>query len=264
MERELAIYSAKSYFTISQNTRKDLCKFYPHSREHHIGIGYPGIDSNLFNSMQITPGEKQAGENRYFVCVGSRYGEGGYKNGKLLVDAINKIPNEDIDFELYFIGGEPLTKEEMQLQNSKGIKINTGRLSDSELVSVLKNAEALVYPSKYEGFGMPPLEALALGTPVITTRSSSIPEAVGNLALFVDAEDSLALAALLLRKNFEQVRQSLTYSGPQRASEFSWEKTALAFSSTMINSLISPETSACRKRQEILREYSQIAINLQH
>jgi glycosyltransferase involved in cell wall biosynthesis len=264
MERELAIYSAKSYFTISQNTRKDLCEFYPHSRDLHIGLGYPGIDSNLFDSARITPEAKQARKKRFFVCVGSRYGEGGYKNGKLLVDAINKIPNENIDFELYFIGGEPLTKEEMQLQNDKGIKIKTGRLSDSELISVLKNAEALVYPSKYEGFGMPPLEALALGTPVITTRSSSIPEAVGGLALFVDAEDSLSLSALLLRKDFEQVRQSLISSGPQRASEFSWKQTALAFSSTMIKSLTTQENSAWQKRQEILREYSQIAINLQH
>ena len=108
MERELAIYAASSYFTISQNSKRDLNKFYPHTSDLDIGVGYPGIDSRLFNSFDLATIKKRNKGKRYFVCIGSRYGEGGYKNGKLLVDAIQSIDISKIDFELYFIGGEPL------------------------------------------------------------------------------------------------------------------------------------------------------------
>ena len=264
MERELAINAASSFFAISNNTKKDLSEFYPHSNDLHVGVGHPGIDLKLFAPRNPSADLNMVQGFRYFACVGSRYGEGGYKNGKLIVDAINLIPKEDIDFELCFIGGEPLTQEELKMQGVKGIRIHTGRLSDTEMVSVIRNAEALVYPSKYEGFGIPPLEALALGTPVITTRSSSIPEAVGDLALFVETDDAKQLAELLLRKDFAQVRDSLVTSGPQRAKEFTWEKTAREFGSTLVHSLATQQPPAWKKRQEILHEYSQIAINLQH
>jgi glycosyltransferase involved in cell wall biosynthesis len=264
MERELSFYAASSYFVISQNTKKDLIKFYPHSGDLHIGVGYPGIDSKLFTPRNTLPDLNSSSGTRYFACVGSRYGEGGYKNGKLLVEAINLIPKDEIDFNLYFIGGEPLTQEEVNMQLNKGLEIHTGRLSDPELVSILENAEALVYPSMYEGFGMPPLEALALGTPVITTRSSSIPEAVGDLSLYVDGKDPRQLADLMVRKDFRKIRSSLAISGPQRAKEFTWEKTAREFGLTLVNSLTTWEKPAWEKRRDILHEYSQIAINLQH
>jgi glycosyltransferase involved in cell wall biosynthesis len=185
-----------------------------------------------------------------------------------MLEAFALIRREIADIKLVLAG--PTTKSvDLNAELSRvGLDrrdvVATGYIDDLWAQQLLTNATMLAFVSQYEGFGMPPLEALALGTPVITTRSSSIPEAVGGLALFVDAEDSLSLSALLLRKDFEQVRQSLISSGPQRASEFSWKQTALAFSSTMINSLTTQENSAWQKRQEILREYSQIAINLQH
>lgn len=264
MERELAIYAASSYFTISQNSKRDLLRYYPHTQDLQIGVGYPGINLTSFATSEDLLVRRGNGKARTFVCVGSRYGEGGYKNGKLLVDAVNLIDSKEIDFELRFIGGEPLTSEELDLQVIKGVKIHTGRLNDSELVSVLRNAEALIYPSKYEGFGMPPLEALAVGTPVITTASASIPEAVGNLALFVDADDASALSNLIMRKDFGKLRDSLVTAGPKRASEFSWEKTAKEFGLTLEQALTTQQTPEWKKRQVILQEYSKIAVNLQH
>lgn len=264
MERELAINAASTYFTISKNTKKDLVRFYPHTLDSHIGVGYPGIDSTLFSSKNISPLLDLTSKSRYFACVGSRYGEGGYKNGKLLVEAINLIPKHEIDFDLYFIGGEPLTEEELNMQDEKGLRIHTGRLSDSDLVSVLGGAEALVYPSKYEGFGMPPLEALALGTPVVTTSLSSLPEVVGNLGLFVDANNASELAELLRKKDFKHLRNTLEISGQERALEFTWEKTAMEFGLTLQHSLENQPPLNWEKRQLILNEYSQIAINLQH
>ena len=264
MERELAINAGSTYFSISNNTKKDLVSFYPHTKDSYIGVGYPGIDSTLFSIKKITPVSDLTSKSRYFACVGSRYGESGYKNGKLLVEAINMIPKHEIDFDLYFIGGEPLTDEELRMQCEKGMRIHTGRLSDSDLVSVLQGAEALVYPSKYEGFGMPPLEALALGTPVVTTNLSSIPEAVGNLGLFVDANNATELAEILHKTNFKHLRRTLAISGPQRALEFTWEKTAMEFGLALQHSLENQPPLNWGKRRIILDEYSKIATNLQH
>ena len=263
MERELAIHSASAFITISQHTKNDLIKFYPHAKDSHIGIAYPGINSSLFTKSNMSQEDGNIPKKRYFVCVGSRYGQNGYKNGKLLVDAVNLIDNSKIDFDLHFIGGEPLTQEELSLLNSKNLDIHTGRLDDSGLVQVLQNAEALVYPSKYEGFGMPLLEALSVGTPVITTNHSAIPEVVGDLAVFADSNDAQGLADILLTTNFRGIRESIFDAGPLRASQFSWEQTAKEFAATLKIALTSEPTVEWKKRQEILSEYSKIAINLQ-
>ena len=264
MERELAIQAASSYFTISQNSRRDLIKFYPHTRDFHIGVGYPGVNSPLLISEQPPSNKEENQYRRYFVCIGSRYGEGGYKNGKLLVDAVNLIDSREIDFELYFIGGESLTAEELNVQKKKGIRIHTGRLGDSELVKILRGATALIYPSKYEGFGIPPLEALAVGTPVITTKSAAIPEAVGDLALFIQADNASELANLLQGYDFKNLKDILRYLGPRHASKFSWENTALEFGKTLSHTLVGKNDFFWKKKQEILNEYTQIAHHLQH
>ena len=261
MERELAFHAASSLFTISQNSKNDMNFFYPHTKEMKIGVGYPGIDTSLFNSNQKENSRESPSNLRHFVCVGARYGEGGYKNGKLLVDAINSMENEEIDFELYFIGGEALTLEEIKMSDDKKVKIHTGRISDSEMVSVIRSADALIYPTKYEGFGIPPLESLAVGTPVITTNCSSIPE---DLALFVDFDDAEGLASILLHKDFIELKESIGVHGPKRASEFTWEKTTKEFSLALVRALVEQEDPLWKKRLEILREYSEIAVNLQH
>ena len=263
MERELAIYASSSFFSISQNSKKDLHKFYPHTRELLTGVGHPGIDMELFSQKKVFLEKQDTTEKRYFVCVGSRYGESGYKNGKLLVDAINLIDSSKMDFDLYFVGGESLTAEEVKLQKRKGLQIFTGRLGDKELVAVLSNAEALIYPSMYEGFGMPPLEALALGTPVIVTKNPSILESVGELGIFVESNEPRKLAEILSNTDFGKVREKLKVDGPKRAASYSWERTANNFGQALQQTLISPQSESVLKRKNILSEYSEIAINLQ-
>jgi glycosyltransferase involved in cell wall biosynthesis len=263
MERELSFHAASSYFAISQNTAKDLRKFYPHTQDLRIDIGYPGIDIKLFHKNVSNKVSSYLTEDRYFVCVGSRYGQNGYKNGELLVKALQSLTSAEIDFSLIFIGGEPLTDEESQLHNSGKVKIYQKRFSDVELVDILGNAEALIYPSKYEGFGMPPLEALALGTPTITTQNSSLPESVGELGIFVSDEDFKGLAALLTRTNFNFYRMKLREKGPTRAKNFSWDETALNFSTALDSALNSPLPRRVSQRIDLIKEYSRIVVNLQ-
>jgi len=103
-----------------------------------------------------------------------------------------------------------------------------GYVDEEDKPVLYRNAETFVFPSRYEGFGLPPLEALACGTPVVTTNSSSLPEVVGDAAFAVDADDARdmagAITAILVQDN---LAADLRAKGPQQAGKFSWEKTAV-------------------------------------
>jgi glycosyltransferase involved in cell wall biosynthesis len=104
-----------------------------------------------------------------------------------------------------------------------------GRVSPSELDALYRGADAVVYPSLYEGFGLPVLEALAYGKPTLSSNTSSIPEVAGDAALLVDPEDEDAIAAGLVRiLTDEPLRAGLRAKGPARAASFSWAATARA------------------------------------
>ncbi|MBD1935687.1 MULTISPECIES: glycosyltransferase family 4 protein [Cyanophyceae] len=100
-------------------------------------------------------------------------------------------------------------------------------LSDEMVALFYSKADAFVYPSHYEGFGLPVLEAMTLGTPVITSNTSSLPEVVGDAALLVDPNDAMGLAEAILQViSDSQFRQELIKKGKERAKMFSWERTA--------------------------------------
>ena len=107
--------------------------------------------------------------------------------------------------------------------------IFTGHVSDEEVVSLYNAAEVFVHPSLFEGFGLPPLEAMACGTPVITANTTSLPEVVGDAAVQVDPLDVEALAGALARVTGDAgLRAELRERGLERAGQFTWEKTARA------------------------------------
>lgn len=105
----------------------------------------------------------------------------------------------------------------------------TGYLNDADLPALYSAAKAFVWPSLYEGFGIPPLEAMACGTPTITSNSSSLPEVVGDAALMVDPYDVTALAQAIARVLTDgALRADLRRRGRNRAAQFTWERTARA------------------------------------
>ncbi len=105
----------------------------------------------------------------------------------------------------------------------------TGRVSDAELRALYAGASAFVFPSRYEGFGLPPLEAMALGAPVVCADAASLPEVVGDAALLFPAGDAVALAAALSRVLDDlALRERLSRAGRERAARFTWERTAAA------------------------------------
>jgi glycosyltransferase involved in cell wall biosynthesis len=102
-----------------------------------------------------------------------------------------------------------------------------GHVPHEDLPAMFNLADVFVYPSLYEGFGIPVLEALACGTPVVTSNLSSIPEITGDCALLVPPADQGALTAALRRLlNEPELHQELSRCGPARAGQFTWERTA--------------------------------------
>ncbi len=109
----------------------------------------------------------------------------------------------------------------------EGQVIFTGYAPQEELVSWYRAADLFVYPSLYEGFGLPPLEAMACGTPVVTSNASSLPEVVGDAALMVNPDDERSLAEAIIRALTDRtLRQDMIARGITQAKKFSWERTA--------------------------------------
>lgn len=102
-----------------------------------------------------------------------------------------------------------------------------GYIADADMPALYSLAEVFLFPSLYEGFGLPPLEAMACGTPVVASNSTSIPEVLGNAAVLVDPEDSAGIAgALEMVIASENVQGELTGNGRERAAMFDWRRTA--------------------------------------
>lgn len=187
-----------------------------------------GSPLSEFNTLNIQKCDKQS----YFIYVG------GYHKRKGLVELIkayyNMSINNIIKSKLIIVGEKNYISEEFDKLVNECVKLGTveekGYVNDDELVMLLKNAEALIYPSKYEGFGLPVLEAMQLGCPVITTRHTSLPEVCGEAAIYVNPEniDELENAILSILNNSE-MRNNLILSGRQQAEKFSWNKAACKF-----------------------------------
>ncbi len=121
---------------------------------------------------------------------------------------------------------------------SQGVVEEAGYVPDEALAGLLAGARALVYPSRYEGFGLPPLEAMAAGCPVVTTAGTSLPEVCGEAALYVDPGDERAFAqALCALERDEGLRRELRARGRARAARFSWDAAAARFLGAVLSRL---------------------------
>jgi glycosyltransferase involved in cell wall biosynthesis len=116
------------------------------------------------------------------------------------------------------------------------------RLDRPTLAAVMRRAEALLFPSLLEGFGLPVLEAMACGLPVITSNRSSLPEVAGKAALYVDPDDPAGIAAAITRLAREPaLRQQLAEAGRRRAARFTWENAAAATAAVLRRAAAMPQ-----------------------
>lgn len=171
----------------------------------------------------------------YFVYVGGYDARKGLD--KLIKNFISLHREKIITTRLILTGSKNYFSSEFKCLVDEGVQLGIieekGYVSDEELAMLLINSIALVYPSKYEGFGLPPLEAMALGCPVITTRCTSIPEVCGGAAYYVNPDDDSFAEGIVALINDKELRQRLREEGFKQAAKFTWELAAKIFHNSL-------------------------------
>lgn len=219
------ILKADKIIASSLNTKKDLIKFL-NIKESKINVVYPGVNHNVFIKREIDKNILGFNSNQKIIIhVGS---EEARKNVVTIIKSLNLLQKSIHNFIFIRVG--PKTKEVSTLIKKFGMDnkvLYYNNLSDYELSLFYNAADLLVFPSFYEGFGLPPLEAMTCGCPVVTSNTSSLPEVVGDAGIMIDPNDIDGLAKAIYRVITDKdLRESMVKKGLKRAKKFNWEKTA--------------------------------------
>ncbi len=217
LNKSILIPKATRIIAVSENTKNDILKFYPSIDQNKISVIQHGY--SFSNCKKL---EKRVVEKKYVLYVGGR---SFYKNFKWLISNISTfLLSENI--QLLCAGGSCFNTEELQLIKSNKLDNNvsyTNIINDKHLSDLYNHALCLVFPSLYEGFGIPILEAFANNCPVILSNSSCFPEIAGDAALYFDDQESL-LKQLLAILNSSELRDHLLSSSKKRLDSFIWDK----------------------------------------
>jgi glycosyltransferase involved in cell wall biosynthesis len=216
-----AVERADRLICVSHATKADLLQHYPHVAEKttviHHGSSFP---------ICLEAQRDDIFEEPMFLYVGRRTT---YKNFPLLLRALSRACRSHPRIRLH-IAGSPLTDEERWQIHFLGLsdRVNvTVYPNEQELHRLYRHSMALLYPSRLEGFGLPPLEAMACGTLAVTSNVSSLPEIVGDGGILLNPDDELAWTDCILQiANNSIERPALIERGKRRASTLSWEQSA--------------------------------------
>ncbi len=263
-EKHHGVHHASAYISISENTAQDLIKFFPKITRDKIKVAHCGVESIFTpaNDKEIQQFKVKYNLNYpYFLIVGERFGFNGYKNVMYFLEAFNRMPDNS-NLAIVFTGGKEKLEAEL-LQLVEGVETNVLQLSDAELRAAYSGAIALVYPSRYEGFGLPILEAMACACPVITCRNSSIPEVAAEAALYVGESDIDELVQALHQVQNLEVRSSLIVSGLAQAKKFSWAKMAAKIADTLMITAHEIENGNYQKPSSMWKELRQLQLQLE-
>ncbi len=217
--------------TVSEFSKSEIVSGY-NIHPDKISVVYNGITDSykpVSDEVKKETRNKYADGHPYFLYLGAIHPR---KNIHTLVQAFNQFKSEhQCDTQLVLAGRASWQTEEVTnaIANSpwkSEIKL-PGYIATDEAVDLVGSAEAMIYPSFYEGFGLPLVEAMACGVPVICSNVSSLPEVAGNAALLFDPNDASALAHQMNEITMDRsLREKLIGLGHQRASDFSWDKAA--------------------------------------
>lgn len=222
----LSIMKADKIIAITNFTKSEIIKHYPNIKEHKISVVYNGFnDFSKEEIIDINVSNKIKQINSQYILTVSTISP--RKNIDGLIRAFNKIKDKTDDV-LVIAGnnGWMFEKvydlvEELQIQDRV---LFTGKVNEDELKYLYKNANKFAYVSFYEGFGLPPLEAISYGLPIVLSNSTSLPEVVGDIGMKVDPNDISGIAQALLDSNSSCVDRSLY---KKQMEKYSWAKCAL-------------------------------------
>ncbi|OCB21448.1 glycosyl transferase family 1 [Mycobacterium malmoense] len=221
--KRAAVDRADHIICISENTRRDLVRLFgvDPARTSVVHLGYS------MTADAGGAGPHDGAVRPSLLYVGNRLG---YKNFSALLQAYGSSPVLR-EFELIAFGGHPVLpgerKEIRRLGITDRVRFESG--SDRDLAARYQAASAFVFPSKYEGFGLPPLEAMSHGCPVVCSNAGSIPEVVGDAGVYFDPNDAEELRAALERvATSEELQADLRARGYARIDAFSWDRCAAA------------------------------------
>jgi glycosyltransferase involved in cell wall biosynthesis len=222
-QKNIAINNSDGIICVSENTKKDLLRFLPSISKNKIRVIYNGVDNGykLLDSDFICKRKHLFEDYDYVLYVGDR--KAPYKNFNMVVDVCALAKKS-----LLIIGGGGLSAEELQMLNFKlGVNKHTVLLNVSieDLNYYYNRAFCLLYPSLYEGFGIPVIEAQLAGCPVIATNSSSIPEVIGNMYLAIDDPNPQKIARKIKDLSLSALRKETIEKGFEKSKRFSWQNT---------------------------------------
>ncbi|WKL48285.1 glycosyltransferase family 1 protein [Flavobacterium pectinovorum] len=217
----LLIEKATKIIAVSQNTKNDILRLYPHIEEEKIEVVYHGTSINVNEDIRVDL------PSNYILFVGSR---ADYKNFIFLVNAIKELLKKNSNLYLVCAGGGNFNKAENDFIKEIGLEnqIIQKDFEEEELGSFYKNAKCFVFPSLYEGFGIPVLESMACGCPVVLGNHSSFPEVAGNAGVYFDVNSKEDLKNKIndLLEN-DALRANFGVKGLEQSKKFNWENAAL-------------------------------------
>ena len=218
-QRDRAIRHSERIVCISENTKRDLLKFLPDVDASKVKVIYNGVSEDYYvlnNEEGIN--DLPFAKGKYVVFVGGR---ASYKNFELVKKTVGKSK-----YNLVIVGSRLTRTEEIDLQKylPKERYCETGFLPNKDLNIVYNNAAALVYPSAYEGFGIPVIEAQKAGCPVIAYNGSSIPEIIGETPLLMNELTEEELLCKIEMLSNSDLRKKIIADGLENAKRFSWDK----------------------------------------
>lgn len=218
-QKKRAIRNSDYIICISENTKKDLIRFCPNVKKENIRVIYNGVSEDYFITNKVCDNIIPYKRGEYVLFVGSRTS---YKNFNLTVKAISKTA-----YNLVIVGAALNNKEKKFVDNffkDRKRYFCTGFIDNNSLNLLYNNAFALLYPSEYEGFGIPILEAQNAGCPVIAYNGSSIPEVIGDKTLLINNTVDLEIIEKLKLIENTDFRNKIIEKGIENAKKFSWDK----------------------------------------
>jgi alpha-1,3-rhamnosyl/mannosyltransferase len=230
-----SIKKTKKVIAISEYSRKELIEFYGIDKNKVI-VATPATDPKLFyrrGGDEIDEVKRKYGiEGNYILALSNLEPR---KNFSTLIEAYCRLPKSITDKTALLLVGvsgwktDELFKDILKRVGSGYNIIRPAKyVLDNDRPAIISGAKMLVYPSHYEGFGMPPLEALACGLPVICADNSSLPEVVGSAAELISSNDTDALVVKMMNylDNIDELTKKSIIDGPKQAEKFSWMKSA--------------------------------------